>query len=144
MTIFNPYLNFAGNTEEAFAFYKSVFGGEFSSVFRFKDLPMEGVILSKEDENKILYIGLPLGNKQTLMGSDVPESLGNQLTPGNNVNISVHPDNKLEADRLFTDLSAGGKVEIPMANQPWGDYYGSFVDKFGVHWMINFQEEKNP
>lgn len=142
MTIFNPYLNFAGNTEEAFNFYKSVLGGEFSSVFRFKDLPMEGVTLTKVDENKIMHIGLPLANKQTLMGSDVPESLGNQLIPGNNVIISVHPDNKKEADRLFTALSAGGKVEMAMADQPWGDYFGSFADKFGVHWMINYHEEK--
>ncbi len=82
MTIFNSYLNFAGNTEAAFNFYKSVFGGEFSSVFRFKDLPMEGVTLSKQDENKIMHIGLPLANQQTLMGSDVPESLGNPTDPG--------------------------------------------------------------
>lgn len=142
MTIFNSYLNFAGNTEEAFNFYKSVFGGEFSSVFRFKDLPMEGVNLSKQDENKIMHIGLPLANQQTLMGSDVPESLGTQLIQGNNVYIFINPDSKKEADRLFSALSAGGKVELPMADQPWGDYYGSFADKFGVRWMINYHEEK--
>lgn len=142
MTIFNPYLNFAGNTEEAFAFYKSVFGGEFASLFRFKDLPMEGMKLTKEEETKIMHIGLPIGNGQTLMGSDVLPSQGNKLVMGNNNYISAHPDSKAEADRLFAALSPGGKVEMPMADQAWGDYYGSFVDKYGVHWMINYSQEK--
>ena len=142
MTKFNFYLNFAGNTEDAFNFYKSVFGGEFVSVVRFKDMPMEGVSISKEDADKIMHIGLPLGKDQMLMGTDVLESLGHKLIPGNNIHISVHPDSKEEADRLFNALSKGGKVQMPMANQLWGDYYGDFQDKFGVHWMINYHKEE--
>jgi PhnB protein len=142
MTKFNFYLNFAGNTEQAFNFYKSVFGGEFASVVRFKDMPMEGVSIPKEAANKIMHIGLPLGKDQMLMGTDVLESLGHKLIPGNNIHISVHPDSKEEADRLFNALSKGGKVQMPMANQPWGDYYGDFQDKFGVHWMINYHKEE--
>ena len=138
MTKFNPYLNFAGNTEAAFNFYKSVFGGEFASVVRFKDMPMEGVSIPKEAADKIMHIGLPIGKDQMLMGTDALESLGQKLVQGNNVHISVHPNSKKEADRLFTALSKGGKIQMTMADQPWGDYYGSFQDKFGVHWMINY------
>ena len=138
MTKLNTYLNFAGNAEEAFKFYKSVFGGEFTSVVRFKDMPMEGVSIPKKDENKILHIALPVGKEDVLMASDTLESLGHKLNSGNNVYISIHPDSKAEADRLFKALSAGGTVEMPIANQPWGDYYGSFKDKFGVLWMVNY------
>ncbi|MBN2089417.1 VOC family protein [candidate division KSB1 bacterium] len=138
----NPYLNFAGNTEEAFNFYKSVFGGEFNSVVRFKDMPIEGINIPKEAEDKIMHIGLPIGKDQVLMGSDTLESLGQKLVMGNNVYISVHPDSKKEADQLFSALSIGGNVEMPIADQPWGDYYGSFKDKFGVQWMINYHEEE--
>ncbi len=142
MTKFNPYLNFAGNTEQAFIFYKSVFGGEFASVVRFKDMPMEGVSIPQEAANKIMHIGLPIGKDQMLMGTDALESHGHKLVQGNNVHISVHPDSKKEADRLFTALSEGGKVQMPMADQPWGDYYGNFQDKFGVYWMINYHKEQ--
>ncbi len=133
----NPYLNFAGNTEEAFNFYKSVFGGEFSAVVRFKDVPMEGVNLPKEDENKIMHISLPIGN-DVLMASDAPESMGFTVHFGNNAYISIHPDSKEEADRIFTALSEGGEIEMPIADQMWGDYYGSLKDKFGVQWMVNY------
>ncbi len=133
----NPYLNFAGNTEEAFNFYKSVFGGEFSAVVRFKDMPMEGVNLPKEDENKIMHISLPIGN-DVLMASDAPESMGFTVHFGNNAYISIHPDSKEEADRIFTALSEGGQIEMPIADQMWGDYYGSLKDKFGVQWMVNY------
>lgn len=137
----NIYLNFAGNTEEAFNFYKSVFGGEFTSVVRFKDMPVEGMKIPKEDENKIMHIGLPIGKDSVLMATDALESLGQKLNQGNNFYISIHPDNRQEADRLFTTLSAGGTVEMPMADQVWGDYYGSFKDKFGVQWMINHSKQ---
>jgi PhnB protein len=137
----NVYLNFAGNTEEAFKFYKDVFGGEFASVVRFKDMPMEGVTLSDQDASKIMHIGLPIGDGQMLMGTDSLASLGQQLVQGNNVHISVHPDSKDETDRLFNALSAGGEVDMPIADQPWGDYYGSFKDKFGVHWMIDYGQQ---
>lgn len=142
MTKLNTYLNFAGNTEAAFNFYKSVFGGEFTSVIRFKDMPMEGVTIPKEDENKILHIGLPVGKDDVLMASDSLESFRQKLTKGNNVYISVHPDTKEEADRIFNALSSGGTIEMPVANQPWGDYYGSFKDKFGVLWMVNYSYPK--
>lgn len=141
MTVFNPYLNFAGSTEEAFIFYKSVFGGEYVNFTRFEDLPIEGMTLPEEARGKIMHISLPIGSGQMLMGSDALESLGQKLVPGNNLNISIHPDSKEEADQLFNLLSKGGIVEMQMAEQPWGDYYGSFQDKFGVHWMINYHAE---
>ncbi|MGB8217098.1 MAG: VOC family protein [Candidatus Methanoperedens sp.] len=136
MTKLNIYLNFAGNTEEAFDFYKSVFGGEFSSVIRFKDMPMEGVNIPEEDKNKLMHISLPVGDDNVLMATDSLESLGMELTQGNNIYISVHPESKVEADRIFNALSAGGTIEMPISDQVWGDYYGSFEDKFGVQWMV--------
>lgn len=138
MTKLQPYLNFAGNTEEAFTHYRSVFGGEFSSVVRFKDMPMEGVSIPKADEDKIMHIALPIGEDNVLMASDALASLGQQVVQGNNAYISVHPKTKEEADRIFNGLSQGGDVEMPIADQPWGDYWGSFKDKFGVRWMVNF------
>jgi PhnB protein len=138
MTKLNTYLNFAGNTEEAFNFYKSVFGGEFVSLTRFKDMPMAGMQIPKADENKIMHIGLPIGKSDVLMASDILESFGQKLIPGNNVRLSLHPDSKAEADRLFNALSAGGVIEQPIADAPWGDYYGSFTDKFGVQWMVDY------
>jgi PhnB protein len=141
----NTYLNFAGNAEEAFRFYKSVFGGEFSSVVRFKDMPMEGVSIPKEDENKMMHIGLPIDHDDVLMASDTLESLGQKLVQGNNAYISIHPDSKAEADRIYQALSAGGTIEMPIADQVWGDYYGSFRDKFGVQWMVNYSRpSSNP
>lgn len=138
----NIYLNFPGNTEEAFNFYKSVFGGEFTKVVRFKDMPMEGVNISKADENKIMYMDLPLGKDNVLMGTDALESsLGQKLVQGDNVNISIHPDTKEEADRIFNALSKDGNIEIPIADQMWGSYYGSFKDKFGVYWMVNYAKD---
>lgn len=141
VTKINTYLNFPGNTEEAFNFYKSVFGGEFSSVVRFKDMPMEGVKIPKGDENKIMHIGLPIGN-DILMATDAPESMGFKVNFGNNSYISIHPDSKEEADRIFKALSEGGKIEMPIADQPWGDYWGSLKDKFGVLWMVNYSYQK--
>jgi len=132
------YLNFGGNTEEAFNFYRSVFGGEFSgAVVRFKDMPMEGVKIPKGDENKIMHMGLKVG-ETWLMGTDTLESLGHKLVQGNNVHILIEPDSKDEADRIFNMLSAGGKTGMRIADQPWGDYYGSLTDKYGVNWMINY------
>ncbi len=138
MTKLQSYLNFAGNAQEAFDFYKSVFGGEFSSVVRFKDFPMEGVAISKEDEDKIMHIALPIGDDSVLMASDVLESLGHELAQGNNVYVSVHPTSREEADRIFSALSEGAEVEMPIADQVWGDYYGSLKDRFGVQWMVNY------
>ena len=141
MTKFNVYLNFAGQTEEAFNFYRSVFGGELTPIVRFRDMPMEGVSIPPADENKVMHVGLPVGDGNMLMATDTLESLGQQLVQGNNVYISVHPDSKTEADRIFQALSDGGSVEMPMADQVWGDYYGSCQDRFDVHWMVNFHDE---
>jgi len=141
MTKLNVYLNFAGQSEEAFGFYRSVFGGEFSSLIRFKDMPMPGVDLPKEAEDKMMHIALPVGN-DILMASDALESMGQKLVPGNNSYISVHLDSKDEASRVYQALSAGGAVEMAIADQPWGDYWGSFTDKFGVQWMVSYTYPK--
>jgi PhnB protein len=138
----NVYLNFPGNAEEAFSFYKSVFGGEFRSVMRFKDMPMPGVTTAKKDESKIMHIALPIGKDDVLMASDALESHGQKVIVGNNIALSLAPDSKEQADKLFKALSAGGKIEMPIANQAWGDYYGGLVDKFGVRWMIDYAYPK--
>ena len=142
MSKLNTYLNFAGNTEEAFNFYKSVFGGELTHIVRFKDMPIKGVSIPKKDENKVMHVGLPVGKDQMLMATDTLESLGQKLIQGNNVYISIHPDSKKEADRIFKALSTGGTVEMPISDQQWGDYFGSFKDKFGVWWMVNYSYPK--
>lgn len=138
MTKFNIYLNFPGNAEEAFNFYKSVFGGEFRSIMRFKDMPMPGQKTRKEDEDKIAHIALPVGKDDVLMASDALESHGQKLIPGNNIYVFVHPESQEEAARIFKALAAGGKIEVPIADQPWGDYYGSLKDKFGIPWMVDY------
>lgn len=137
----NPYLNFPGSAEEAFTFYKSIFGGE-TSVLRFKDMPpMDGVELSKEDAEKVMHVSLPLGKDILLMGSDALESLGQSYKEGNNISISLHPDSKEEADRIFQKLSEGGRIEMPIEDQFWGDYFGSLKDRFGIQWMVNYNAE---
>jgi PhnB protein len=138
VTKLHSYLNFAGNAQEAFDLYRSVFGGEFSSVVRFKDFPMEGVTVPEEDKDKIMHIALPIGEDSVLMASDIMESLGQQLVQGNSVYVSVHPTSRKEADRIFKALSEGADIEMPIADQAWGDYYGSLKDKFGVQWMVNY------
>jgi PhnB protein len=138
MLTVNPYLNFAGNTEEAFNFYKSVFGGEFSSLQRFKDTPM-AADMPAEVHEKIIHIGLPIGNGTILMASDALESLGQNLAQGNNFYISLHPTSKEETTQLFNGLSEGGSIEMPLEDVFWGAYYGLFTDKFGIKWMINYE-----
>jgi len=133
----NTYLNFQGNAEEAMGFYRSIFGGEFSSVVKFKDMPMEGVEIPAADQDKMMHISLPLDEDEVLMASDALESLGQKLVVGNNVYVSLHPDSREEADRLFAGLSEGADIEMPMGDQIWGDYFGSLRDKFGIGWMIN-------
>jgi PhnB protein len=141
MALLNPYLNFLGNTEEAFNFYKSVFGGEFTNVSRFKDTP-EGDKLSASDANKIMHISLPIGKGNTLMGTDSLESMGHKLNVGDNMMLSLETENKAETEKLFNGLSAGGKVEVPLADMFWGAYFGMFTDKFGVKWMVNYTYPK--
>ncbi len=138
MTKLNVYLNFAGNTEEAFEFYQSVFGGELTPAVRFRDMPMEGVDIPDEDQDKVMHVALPIGENDLLMATDTLESLGQELVLGNNVYLSVQPDSKEDADRIFRALSADGTIEMDIADQVWGDYYGSLVDKFGVRWMVNY------
>jgi PhnB protein len=144
MTKLHAYLNFAGNAEEAFTFYRSVFGGEFSSHVRFREFPMEGVNIPQEDEDKSMHIALPIGQDSLLMASDALESLGQKLVQGNNVYISVHPTSREEADRIFNALADGGQIEMPIADQAWGDYYGSLRDKFSVMWMVNYGQPQAP
>lgn len=136
----NPYLNFDGQAEEAFNFYKSVFGGEFTGIMKMKEVP-GGDELPVEDQNRVMHISLPIGKNTLLMGSDIIPSMGQALKVGNNNYISLHPESREEADRFFEGLSAGGEIEMPMEDQFWGDYYGSFTDKFGIGWMINFNAE---
>jgi PhnB protein len=136
----STYLNFPGTTEEAFKFYKSVFGGDFvGGVARFGDMPAQpgAPPLSEADKNGILHIELAITGGHMLMGTDALESMGMKTVSGNNVSINLEPDTRAEADRLFTALSAGGKVGMPLQDMFWGAYWGSFTDKFGVLWMIN-------
>ena len=142
MAKLNVYLNFAGNSEEAFKFYQTVFGGDFASVVRFKDMPMQGVKIPEKDQNKLMHIELPIGKTDVLMASDTLESLGQKLKLGNNVYLSVFPESKEEAEKIFNGLSSGGAVEMPLANHVWGDYYGSCRDKFGVMWMVDYAYPK--
>ena len=131
----NPYLNFDGNTEEAFNFYKSVFGGDFAVVMRFGDNPQCDQ-MAEDDKNRIMHIALPIDGGGMLMATDALESVGQKLNVGNNFYISLSPSTREDADRIFNGLSDGGKVEMPMAEMFWG-YFGSFTDKFGVQWMLN-------
>jgi PhnB protein len=136
----STYLNFAGNTEEAFLFYKSVFGGEFiGEIRRMSDVPtMEGQpVLSEDTKNMVMHVELPILAGHVLMGTDVPESMGFSLRPGNNVSINLEPDTLEEASRLFAALAEGGQVEMPLQEMFWGDNFGSLTDKFGVKWMVN-------
>jgi PhnB protein len=133
----NPHINFNGNAEEAFNFYKSVFGGEFSTIARFKDIASPELPIAEHEANKIMHIALPIG-KNILMANDVPESMGPTNENENRSKISISAESKEEADKLFNGLSAGGQVEVPMADSPWGSYFGMFRDKYGIEWMIDF------
>ena len=141
MKAVNPYLNFSGNTEDAFKFYKSVFGGEFLTVMRFKDVPDQDI--PEAVKNQIMHIALPIAPNIILMGTDAPEEMGFKLIKGNNLYISLETESKEEADKLFNGLSVGGNIKMPMADQFWGDYYGNFTDKYGVCWMINFSKAQS-
>jgi PhnB protein len=138
MAVANIYLNFLGNTEEVFDFYKSVFGGDYTMVMRFKDTD-EAPKLPEADQNKIMHIALPIGGN-VLMGTDALESLGQKLTMGNNFSISIHTDTKADADKFFDGISSGGKVTVPMADTFWGSYFGMCIDKFGIQWMISYDK----
>jgi PhnB protein len=136
MLTLNPWINFNGNAEEAFTFYKSVFGGEFTKIVRFKDIASDEMPIAKKEENKIMYIALPIENNAMLIANDVPEVLGRVNEQENRSKILVNTESKEEADRLFSGLSAGGIVEGPMGDSPWGSYAGMFRDKYGIEWII--------
>lgn len=142
MTTVNVYLNFNGNCEEAFDFYKSVFGGEYTYKGRFGDIPPQdgSPPVSENTKNLIMHVSLPISKETILMGSDTSEefSQGETFVLGNNFSISINADSKEDADRLFNELSKGGKVSMPMSNTFWNSYFGMFTDKFGINWMVNF------
>jgi PhnB protein len=146
MTTVNAYLTFHGNCEEAFNFYKSVFGGEFTFIGRFKEMPpQEGSKpLSPEQGEKIMHVSLPIGKETILMGSDTGGEWAANYKQGNNFSLSLTTDSKDEADRLFNSLSVGGHVVMPMQKTFWGDYYGMWSDKFGINWMVSFNDGSQP
>ena len=142
MTTINPWINFNGNAEEAFTFYKSVFGGEFTKVIRFQDLASPEFTVAEKEKNKIMLITLPIGKSNMLMANDVPEIMGRVNENENRSKISVTTESKEEADRIFNGLSAGGIVEGPMGDGPWGSYFGMFRDKYGIEWIVEFSPSK--
>lgn len=142
MATVNVYLTFNGNCGAAFDFYKSVFGGEYPYIGKFKDMPQEGAPpMSEEDGNKIMHVSLPISNETMLMGSDTGGEWSANFKEGNNYAVSINADSQEEADKLFNGLSAGGQVTMAMDKTFWGAYFGMFTDKFGIHWMVNFDEK---
>jgi PhnB protein len=137
MAQINPHINFNGNAEEAFTFYKSVFGGEFAIIMRFKDISSPEFPVTEKEANKIMHISLPIG-KNVLIANDVPESMGKTNENENRSKISISAESKEEADRLFNGLSVGGQIEVPIVDSPWGSYFGMFRDKYGIEWIVDF------
>lgn len=143
MTTINPYLIFNRNCEEAFDFYKSVFGNEFTSISKFKDMPpQEGMEVSDEDKEKIIHVSLPIGRETVLMGSDAPKQAG-ELKFGDNISISIQTDSEDETTELFNKLSEGGNVKMLLSKTFWNAYFGMCVDKFGIHWKVNYDYNKH-
>ena len=138
MAKINPHIHFNGNTEEAFEFYKSVFGGSIVRIVRYKDLPGMGYSFPEKELNKIMHISLTIGAASVLTGSDVPDVLGRVSENENRSKITIRAESKEEAESLFNGLSAGGNIECPIGDSPWGSYFGAFRDKFGIEWMIEF------
>lgn len=141
MPTINPYINFNGNALEAFNFYRTVFGGEFTKVVRFKDLCLDGVHVSEADADKILHIALPIG-RNTLIANDVPESMGRVNERENRSKIAVSAESREEADHIFNGLSAGGEVEMPIGDSPWGTWFAMFRDKYGIEWTVEFDPNR--
>lgn len=143
MTKVNIYLTFDGNCREAFGFYKSVFGGEFPYIGTFGEMPpQEGMPpIDEELKDKIMHISLPISQETMLMGSDAGGEWGANFKLGTNYTISISTDTKTEADRIFSELSAGGQITMPLADTFWGDYFGMFIDKFGINWMMSFNDK---
>lgn len=142
MITINPYINFNGNAYEAFTFYKSVFGGEFTNVTYMKEMASAEMPVAEADMEKIMHIALPIG-PNTLMGNDVPEVMGKTNERENRSKISINLESREEADRIFNGLTVGGEVEFPMSDSPWGSYFGMFRDKYGIEWMIDVSNKHN-
>ncbi|WP_299397607.1 VOC family protein [uncultured Gelidibacter sp.] len=142
MATVNVYLTFDGTCEAAFNFYRSVFGGEFQHIGRFTEMPKDEncASISEEDGNKIMHVSLPISSASILMGSDAAGGWAPNLIHGNNFSVSISAESKAEADTLFDSLSEGGTLTMPMAKTFWGSYFGMFTDKFGINWMVNFDE----
>ncbi|MBS1605371.1 MAG: VOC family protein [Bacteroidetes bacterium] len=138
MRAIHPWINFNGNAEEAFTFYKSVFGGEFSTIVRFKDLASAEFQVAKKEENKIMKIALPIGKNNVLVANDVPEFMGRTNERENRSKILVGAESREEATKVYNGLSAGGEVEGPIGDTPWGTYAGMFRDKYGIEWIVEF------
>jgi PhnB protein len=142
MTTINPWINFNGNAKEALTFYKSVFGGEFTKIIRFKDIAGPEFTVSEEDAEKLMLIALTIGKNHVLMANDVPSFMGKTNENENRSKIAVGTDTKEEADRVFRGLSAGGTVEVPMSQSPWGTQFAMFRDKYGIEWTVEFSPER--
>ena len=143
MALINPYIHFNGNAEEAFTFYKSVFGGEFAKIMRYKDLSGPEHPIAENDANRLMHISLPIGKTNVLMGSDVLEMMGRVTENDNRNTIAISAESREEADKLFNGLSEGGKIEMPLADGPLEAYFGMFTDKYGIEWMVNFDPKNN-
>lgn len=141
MTTINPYINFNGNTEEAFEFYRSVFGGEFSKIVRFRDFSSPEFPVDEKEANKIMHIALPIGGN-ILMANDVPESMGRVNENENRSKIAISTETKAEADKIYNGLSKGGTIEMPISDSPWGTYFAMFRDKYGIEWIVEYDAAK--
>lgn len=138
----HPYLNFEGKTEEAIRTYEKILGGKVSEIHRFGSMPpMDGIELTSAQKNLVLHVALELPGGQMIMASDIVEGLNPKLVEGNNYSISIHPDSKAEADRIFNALAQGGAITMPLADQFWGDYFGSVTDRYGINWMVNYSAQ---
>lgn len=142
MAQINPYIHFNGNAEEAFAFYKSVFGGEFTMLVRFKEFESPDHPIADVEANKIMHIALPIGKSSLLMGSDTPDFLGRHNENETRSKIAITTESKEEADLIFKGLSNGGTIEMPIGDSPWGTYFGMFRDKYGIEWMVDFDNKQ--
>ena len=143
MKAINPWINFNGNAEEAFQFYKSVFGGEFAKIVRFKELASDDFTVPENEAEKIMHISLPIGKNNVLIANDVPEFMGPVNENENRSKISISTDSREEADHIFNGLSAGGAIEGPIGDSPWGTYAGMFRDKYGIEWIVEFDPSDN-
>ena len=142
MATLNPYLNFKGNTEEAFNFYKSVFGGEFITLQRFKDTPESGRV-SENEKDKIMHVSLEVSKGYILMGTDALESMGHKIHTGDNISLSLSAESEEEAIKIFNGLAEGGTIQMPLQKTFWGAFFGMLKDKFGIQWMVSYDYPKN-